>query len=97
MSASGQSAKAVGCILSDPSFRFEHTGTMHLPHSHQRGTIDAEGTGEIFPALLIIVTHAFQREVTCAEAMRRNRGERRASKSGSPGLLHPLEVAARLW
>ena len=74
----------------------EHVGTMHLPHPDERGKIDPKRACEIFPTRLIIVTHPFQHQITRAEAMRRNHGKRCASQSGSPGLLHPFEVAARL-
>jgi hypothetical protein len=71
-------------IAPDPFFRLEHIGAVHLTHLRESRVIDVQGAGEIFPTTLFFIANTLQRKVARAEAMRRNRGKRCATQSGSP-------------
>src|SRR5262245_57376479 len=73
----------------------ENIGAGHLLQSHERVGVDAERPGELPPAVTALG------EVDCkipgAETVRRHVGERAALERPSPRLLHPFELAGRLW
>ena len=75
----------------------EHARTVHLPHPCYRSRLHAERLCEFSPACETVSPRRFQVEPACAEAVPRNFRQRTGLERGSPRLLHPFEVTARLW
>jgi len=70
---------------------------MDLTHADKGGGINAHPRRERAPAVCLRRGGVFQLERASAEAVRRDRVQRPALQPLPPRLLHPLEVAARLW
>ena len=86
-------------VKPDPAcfFHDKHVGAVNLTETRQRIELHSKRLRQHVPTLRIRLTDAFERELAGAEAVPGDLGERTAPQRGAPRLLHPLEVAARLW
>ena len=105
ISASGQDGReGFSCVRvrktpADPVFssRFEHVGAVHLTHADQGLELDAQRIRQILPTAATIGANAFQFQLARAEAVTGHGAQGPAAQRRSPRLLHPFELAARLW